>query len=169
LSALLAAGAALATASEPLTNTLTVHRIVASAAAETSEPASTARPGDVLEYVAEFHNTGSSTARGLSATLPLPKGTEFLPGSQHPADVRASVDGVSFDALPLKRVVKQADGTLREELVPTREYRYLRWPASDLAAGGALSVSARVTVATDIAASVASVAAPGAAKGGAVH
>ena len=146
LLAVLAAGAGLATASEPLTNTLSVHRIVG-AATEASEPASTARPGDVLEYVAEFRNTGSSTARGLSATLPLPVGTEFLPGSQHPADARASVDGVSFDALPLKRVVKQADGTLREELVPAREYRYLRWPAADLAAGGALSVSARVTIA----------------------
>jgi uncharacterized repeat protein (TIGR01451 family) len=148
LLAILAAGASLATASDPLTNTLSVHRIVGAAAAETREPASTARPGDVLEYVAEFRNTGSSTARGLSATLPLPAGTEFLPGSQHPANARGSVDGVSFDALPLKRIVKQADGSLREELVPAREYRFLRWPASDLAAGAALSVSARVTVAT---------------------
>jgi len=148
LFAILAAGASLATASEPLMNTLSVHRIVGRNATETSEPASTARPGDVLEYVAEFRNTGSSTARGLRATLPLPVGTEFLPGSEHPANARGSVDGVSFDTLPLKRIVKQADGTLREELVPTHEYRYLRWPASDLAAGAALSVSARVTVAT---------------------
>jgi len=148
LFAILAAGAGLATASEPLTNTLSVHRIVGPGATETSEPASVARPGDVLEYVAEFRNTGSSTARGLSATLPLPVGTEFLPGSERPANARGSVDGVSFDTLPLKRMVKQADGTLHEELVPTREYRYLRWPASDLAAGRALSVSARVTVAT---------------------
>jgi uncharacterized repeat protein (TIGR01451 family) len=168
LFALLAAGAALATTSEPLTNTLAVHRIVGSAAAETSEPASTARPGDVLEYVAEFRNTGSSTARGLSATLPLPVGTEFLPGSQHPANARASVDGVSFDALPLKRVVKQADGSLREELVPTREYRYLRWPAADLAAGGALSVSARVTVANGSVAS-GGVRSGGSASGTEVH
>jgi len=169
LSALLAAGAALATASEPLTNTLTVHRIVGPApgAPESSEPASSARPGDVLEYVAEFRNTGSSTARGLSATLPLPVGTEFLPGSQHPADVRASVDGVSFEALPLKRLVKQADGTVSEELVPAREYRYLRWPASDLAAGGALSVSARVTVATNVGANVAANVATGGGAGAA--
>jgi uncharacterized repeat protein (TIGR01451 family) len=148
LFALLAGGASLATAFEPLTNTLSVHRIVGTAASESSEPASTARPGDVLEYVAEFRNAGASTARGLRATLPLPVGTEFLPGSQHPANALGSVDGVSFDALPLKRLVKQADGTLREELVPAREYRYLRWPAADLAAGGALSVSARVTIAT---------------------
>jgi uncharacterized repeat protein (TIGR01451 family) len=137
LFALLAGGASLATAFEPLTNTLSVHRIVGTAASESSEPASTARPGDVLEYVAEFRNAGASTARGLRATLPLPVGTEFLPGSQHPANALGSVDGVSFDALPLKRLVKQADGTLREELVPAREYRYLRWPAADLAAGGA--------------------------------
>jgi uncharacterized repeat protein (TIGR01451 family) len=147
LFAIMAGGASLATASEPLTNTLSVHRIVGPAASETSEPAANARPGDVLEYVAELRNTGGSTARGLSATLPLPAGTEFLPGSQHPADARGSVDGVSFDTLPLKRLVKQTDGTLREELVPLREYRYLRWPATDLAAGGALSVSARVTIA----------------------
>ena len=137
-----------ALAADPVTNTLTVQRIVQNGGVETAAPATQARPGDLLEYVAEFHNNGGSTARGLSATLPLPAGTEFVSASQHPADASASTDGVSFAAIPLKRTVRQADGSLREEPVPYAEYRYLRWPATELAAGAAFKVSARVAVAS---------------------
>jgi len=146
--ACLLSAASISHAAEPVTNTLSVHRIVAAAAGEeVSEPANTAKPGDLLEYVAVFHNQGASTARGLRATLPLPLGTEFVPGSARPGAVLASIDGTTFAPLPLKRLVKDADGTSREELVPAREYRFLRWSPTDLAASGELSVSARVTVA----------------------
>jgi uncharacterized repeat protein (TIGR01451 family) len=137
----------LAYAAEPVRNTLAVHRIVLKAGgAETVDSAATARPGDVLEYVADFRNDGASTARGLTATLPLPVGTEFVPGSQHPAQVQASLDGTTFAPLPLKAWVKAADGSSHEELVPTRDYRFLRWAPTDLAARADLSVSARVTI-----------------------
>lgn len=144
------AGAALAAhAAQPVTNTLTVHRIVIGAGGiETAEPAGTAKPGDLLEYVAEFHNNGPSTARGLSATLPLPVGTEFISASPLTATPSASVDGIVFEAIPLKRLVNNADGTTHEEMVPLREYRFVRWPATELAVGGALSVSARVAIST---------------------
>ena len=145
---LLGSGAGLALATEAVTNTLTVHRIAAqSGGGEAVEPAAAAKPGDVLEYIAQFHNNGASIAHGLSATLPLPVGTEFVAGSQHPSTALASLDGTTFEALPLKRVVKAADGTLHEELVPAREYRYLRWAAADLPGSGDLSVSARVRIA----------------------
>jgi uncharacterized repeat protein (TIGR01451 family) len=145
---LLGSGVGLSHAADPVTNTLTVHRIVLQGGGhETAEPASTAKPGDLLEYVAEFHNEGTSLARGLSATLPLPGGTEFVAGSQHPAAAQASLDGTTFAPMPLKRVVREADGTSHEELVPAREYRFLRWAAMDLPGSGELSVSARVTIA----------------------
>lgn len=153
---LLAAVQGLAYAAEPVSNTLVVHRIVLQAGgAETVDSAATARPGDVLEYVADFHNDGASTARGLTATLPLPAGTEFVPGSQHPAQVQASLDGTTFAPLPLKHWVKAADGGSHEELVPTREYRFLRWAPADLKAHADLSVSARVTIAAAAAATAA--------------
>jgi uncharacterized repeat protein (TIGR01451 family) len=145
---LLCAVQGLAYASEPVSNTLVVHRIVRKdGGAETIDSAATARPGDVLEYVADFRNDGASTARGLTATLPLPVGTEFVPGSQHPAQVQASLDGTTFAPLPLKHWVKAVDGSSHEELVPTRDYRFLRWAPADLPAHADLSVSARVTLA----------------------
>jgi uncharacterized repeat protein (TIGR01451 family) len=138
----------LSQAAEPVTSTLVVHRItVTTAGLEVLAPASSASPGDLLEYVAEFHNTGPSTARGLSATLPLPKGTEFVLGSTHPAAQQASVDGTTFAPLPLKRIVKDHDGSSHEELVPAGEYRFLRWSPTDLAASGEFAVSARVRIA----------------------
>jgi uncharacterized repeat protein (TIGR01451 family) len=139
--------AAAAQAADPVTNVLTVRRIARQPdGRETTEVATSAKPGDVLEYVAEFHNNGTTAARGLSATLPLPSGTEFISESQHPSDASASVDGITFEPIPLKRRVKGEDGTPHEELVPLRDYRYLRWPAAELAGGASLSVSARVVI-----------------------
>ncbi len=135
-------------AAEPVTNTLAVQRVVIeSGGGERTEPAGTAKPGDLLQYVAAFHNNGEAVLHGLAATLPLPAGTEFVPGSQRPAEPQASLDGKTFQSLPLKRVVTRPDGTMGEELVPAREYRFLRWSAADVAPNGTLTVSARVVVA----------------------
>lgn len=137
-----------AIAAEPVSNALSVHRVVIEANGhETLAAADTAKPGDLLEYSVEFHNNGQSTVHGLSATLPLPAGTEFVPGTALPLQPAASLDGNHFDALPLKRKVAGVDGRMAEELVPAREYRYLRWSPADLAANGTLTVRARVMVA----------------------
>lgn len=144
---LLGCGAGLALAAEAVTNTLTVQRIAPQpGGVETQETAAAAQPGEVLEYIAVFHNNGAGVAHGLSATLPLPRGTEFVAGSQHPAAAQASLDGTTFEALPLKRLVKEADGSSHEELVPVREYRFLRWAPADLPGSGDLRVSARVRI-----------------------
>jgi uncharacterized repeat protein (TIGR01451 family) len=152
ISVLLLAGniGAVAWAAEPVTNTLTVHRIaVLPGGEEKIETASSAKPGELLEYIAEFHNASGSTARAFSATLPLPAGTEFIPASPHPAGALASVDGVTYEPMPLKRKARQPDGTQHDVLVPLSEYRFLRWPATDLPPGGNLSFSARVAIASD--------------------
>ena len=133
---------------EPVSNTLSVHRIVVGAdGSEQAQAATAARPGELLEYNAEFRNAGSAVARGLEATLPIPQGVTYVAGSARPAGARASVDGTSFAPMPLVRRVRHADGTLADERVPLSEYRYLRWAPADLASNGALSVSARVVVA----------------------
>jgi len=137
---------------EPVTNALSVHRVVVeSNGHERLESAATAKPGDLLEYVVEFHNNGPSAVKGLAATLPLPAGTEFVMGSEAPMRPEASLDGNRFESLPLKRRVTRADGAVTEELVPAREYRYLRWSPADLAANGTLTVRARVMVAPAVA------------------
>jgi uncharacterized repeat protein (TIGR01451 family) len=143
---LIAGGTGMVRAAEPVTSTLTVNRVVALGSQEQLEPASTAKPGDTLVYTLDLHNGGVLPAHGLSATLPIPIGTELVADSTNPAAAQASLDGKSYAALPLKRVVHLADGSTREVPVPVSEYRYLRWAASDVAANGDLKVSARVRV-----------------------
>ena len=132
-------------------STLAVSRIVLMAdGKEISESAATAKPGDILEYIVEYRNGGKTTARQLEATLPIPSGTEFLPEWAKPAGAMASLDGAKFEPIPLKRKVKQADGKLVEQLIPYVEYRYLRWPAQDLAAGKNTRYIARTKVSASV-------------------
>lgn len=134
-------------ASEPVSTTLSVGRVVsAGSGQEKLEKAASARPGDVLEYAVDLHNGGSSAVHGLSATLPLPAGTELMPDSARPSASLASTDGREYSRIPLRRTVVLADGTRRDELVPIAEYRFLRWAPGDLAANSDLKVSARVRV-----------------------
>jgi uncharacterized repeat protein (TIGR01451 family) len=139
------------TADAGLVNTLSVQLVnQAGDGKERLEPTQTAKPGDVLEYTALYQNKGNGTVRSLEATLPVPVGTEYVPGSStQPAPVRASTDGVNYSPIPLKRRVKLADGKTIEKLVPTVEYRYLRWMPKDLDAGRDARFIARVKVIDD--------------------
>ena len=128
---------------------LEARKVVAAAdGKETQAPAEQARPGDVIEYVATYRNTTRQPVRNLDATLPIPSETEFIPGSEKPAGARASVDGTTWGAMPLKRKV-QRDGREVEEAVPAREYRFLRWHADTLAAEKSAAFTARVRVIDD--------------------
>ncbi|MBS0416961.1 MAG: hypothetical protein JSR66_04565 [Proteobacteria bacterium] len=127
-----------------LSSTLRVSRIVVTAdGSEVRRSADSAGPGDVLEYVAEYHNNSTHVIRQLAATLPIPDGTELLPTSALPAGALASTDGTHFSVVPLTRKALQADGKLVDQPIPYREYRYLRWPPRDLFAGQSLQVAAR--------------------------
>jgi uncharacterized repeat protein (TIGR01451 family) len=155
----LACGNAQAQQKGPLDSTLEQHRVVQAAdGRETLEPAASVKPGDVIEYVATYHNTGRAPVTGVQATVPIPPNTEFVPGSARPADVKASVDGARYAAPPLMRKVVR-DGKTVEEPVPVREYRYLRWSADRIGADQSVRFSARVRVVNDASP-------PPAAKGG---
>ena len=112
---------------------------------ESLSAADSARPGDVIEYVATYRNRGERAVRSLEATLPIPANTELLPESVRPAGARASLDAARFAAPPLKRVVTR-EGRRVEELVPYREYRYLRWHVPQLEANRSVTFTARVRV-----------------------
>lgn len=109
-------------------------------------PADRAKPGEVIEYVLICTNKGQGQVSNLQPTLPIPKGTEFLPGTAKPAAVLASLDGKSFAPVPLKRTIKGADGKIREEEVPYQEYRFLRWRLDRLEPAKNTTVKARVKV-----------------------
>ena len=131
--------------------TLSAQKIVATPnGAEATEIAEAAKPGDVLEYRAEYRNVGLAPTRGVEATLPIPLGTEYLPTSAKPnAGLRASVDGKTYQSVPLTVKVRSADGTLVDKPVPAADYRYLRWNVGALNAQQAAAVSARVRVQID--------------------
>jgi uncharacterized repeat protein (TIGR01451 family) len=145
--AILAAHAVPAHAQKPpVEASLEVRKVVrGTGASEAFASGDAVKPGDVIEYVATFRNTTDKPVKNLEPTLPLPPETELVPGSPRPASARASLDSREFSVLPLKRKTV-ANGRETVENVPYREYRALRWPPLDLAAGKSVTVSARVKV-----------------------
>jgi len=108
--------------------------------------ATSARPGEVIEYQARYTNTGGAPAQRLAPQLPLPASLVYVSSSALPNGVLASIDGKNFAPAPLMRVVKAADGTTRSVAVPLREYRVLRWQLGTLAPGQSVTVKARARV-----------------------
>ncbi|MQR01209.1 hypothetical protein [Glaciimonas soli] len=144
-----AAAASSSASQSQIESQLSANRIEASANGEQLKSADKAGPGDVVEYRARYVNKGNSGVNSLVAVLPIPVGATYLDGtakSTNAGTPQASLDGVSFAAMPLKRVIKAADGKEKQELVPYAEYRALRWNLGQLAAGKEALVSLRVRI-----------------------
>lgn len=129
-----------------VTSALTASRVELVDGKSVLKPAAKVKPGDVLEYSATYVNAGKTAVERVQATLPIPAGTALLADTAKPANAQASTDSLKFAAMPLKRIVKSADGTSREKLVPLADYRALRWEIGTLAAGKDAVVSLRVRV-----------------------
>ena len=128
--------------------TLVANKVMKSNGTEVQLSGQTAKPGDTIEYVADYRNTDKSNVRNVVATLPVPAGMEYLPDTESPRPALASTDGAHFSAIPLKRTVRNATGQPKEELVPYSEYRTLRWNLGEISGGGSKTVKARVKVKT---------------------
>jgi uncharacterized repeat protein (TIGR01451 family) len=128
--------------------TLVANKVMKSNGTEVQMSGQTAKPGDTIEYVADYRNTDKSNVRSVVATLPVPAGMEYLPDTESPRPALASTDGAHFSAIPLKRTVRNAAGQPKEELVPYSEYRTLRWNLGEISGGGSKTVKARVKVKT---------------------
>ena len=85
---------------------------------ETFKRAESAKPGDVIEYRAELRNVSRATLKDQALTLPVPPGTAYVPSSARPAQAQARADGGKFEAMPLMRVERNAQG--QEEKSPCR-------------------------------------------------
>lgn len=152
LMALLAVMPAAAAEKATLTSELQVWNVVRKAdGAEALLPAQSVKPGDVLQYTAVYRNADSRAVSRLVASLPIPAGTELVPASTLPREVLASLDGKVYAAAPLMRKLRRADGLMVDVPVPLTEYRYLRWPEQQIAAGASFSTSARVRVVSSLA------------------
>jgi uncharacterized repeat protein (TIGR01451 family) len=125
---------------------LVQSKIVVANGVEHKQSADTAKPGDVIEYVAEYKNPDKSPVGKVMATLPVPAGMEYIPQTASPESVMASTDGVNYAPVPLKRSVRGTDGRMVEQLVPYSEYRSLRWSLGDLGGGTSKFVKARMKV-----------------------
>jgi len=142
-------GVALAADSAVIAN-LTASRVVVQAdGKETLAAADRARPGDVIEYRVDYHNTSRSGVGDVVATLPVPAvGVEYIPGTDMPSGALASTDGRTFAAIPLKHAVKLPNGRTEMQPIPVSEYRFLRWSLGSLDVNAHKSVSARVRLTT---------------------
>lgn len=149
-----------AASSDQLKVDLKRTKIVKAASGETSAPADTAKPGDILEEIATYTNQSSGVLKQVQPQLPVPLNTELVMASVKPANAMASTDGINFSAIPLKRKVKQANGVEVETPVPLSEYRVVRWSPVELASQKSLAVSARFKVANSPAVTTAAVSKP---------
>ena len=116
---------------------------------EVLKVAERAFPGEIIQYDAFYKNAGGKGVKQLQPTLPIPRGLEYLPDSANPAPAQASLDGKNFAPLPLKRTVTLPDGQVKDEMVPSSEYRALRWELGDLESGKTALVSARARITTN--------------------
>jgi uncharacterized repeat protein (TIGR01451 family) len=127
---------------------LVASKIVKVDGAEKKESGDKAKPGDVIEYVAEYKNTDKNPVKNVVATLPVPAGMEYVPQTAVPNEVTASTDGTTYAPVPLKRTARNASGQTVQELVPYSEYRFLRWSLGEIAGEKSKSVKARMKVKT---------------------
>jgi uncharacterized repeat protein (TIGR01451 family) len=125
---------------------LVANKIVSVDGAEHKQSADKAKPGEVIEYVAEYQNSDKASVKNVMATLPVPAGLEYLPQSSLPQSVMASTDGSTYAPAPLKRSVRGTDGKMVEELVPYSQYRSLRWNLGEIGAGASKTIKARMKV-----------------------
>lgn len=115
---------------------------------ETATETTEVTPGDLIEYRLIYTNNLGNSISQLTPVLPIPVGMEYVLESASPSAEGASLSntGNTFQRLPLTRQVRQPDGTTAEELVPSREYRRLRWLVPSLNAGEQVILVARVKV-----------------------
>jgi uncharacterized repeat protein (TIGR01451 family) len=129
---------------------LTGQKVVKDASGkEKFASADRAKPGEVIEYKAVYRNNGKTAATNVLATIPVPLGADYLPGSAKPADISASLDGKEYAPAPLKRKVKLPSGKEEVRDVPAGEYRSLRWSLKALEPGKSTTVNMRVRLSTE--------------------
>lgn len=140
-----AAGAAReAPVKEDVKVVLQQFKVVVHNGEEKLTPVERIKPGEIIQYQATYSNVSNHVVHQLQATLPVPPETEYLPGSARPAIVAASIDGINYSAVPLRKKVQLANGKTEERDVPVSEYRSLRWAIGDISAGQKTSVYARI-------------------------
>lgn len=135
-------------ATEPLKAVMAAQKIVLHDGVETKQPATSVKPGDLVEYTVEYRNESSHALRNVQGMLPIPNAMVYVSGSANPKGALASTDGKNFAPMPLKKKEKQANGSEMDVPVPLKAYRALRWDLGEIAPNSSKTVRARVQVLT---------------------
>jgi len=128
---------------------LQARRVVVDQGKEALVPADKAKPGDVIQYEASYHNAGKAPVQHLGAVIPIPVGLALTADSAVPAASEASLDGKAFSPVPLMRAVKNEAGNMENRPVPLTEYRALRWNLAEVAPNSTTTVALRARVSTN--------------------
>ncbi len=122
-------------------------KVVESAGRQTLVSAEKTKPGELLQYVATYHNSGKAAVKNVVGTIPVPNGMEYTPDPNLKApDMAAAADG-KFAPVPLKHKVMR-NGVQVEEVLPYSAYRSLQWKLGTLAPDQKVEVKANVKVAS---------------------
>jgi len=126
-------------ADEPLTIAFDAFRVTTGEdGKESLTPAKTAYPGDTIEYVAVYSNSGNETLNNTQPVIPVPRGMKVDMKTVKPDAADGSIDGVVFSPLPLK----ESDG----KEVSHDQIRALRWHLPRLSPGESEEITFRVEV-----------------------
>ena len=128
-----------------LVSGLKVQKVTGKPGQETLVATDSVKPGEVLQYSLTYQNKSTSSLKKVEFVLPIPKETEYTPTAGMSALELASLDGQTFETVPLKRKVKTAEGKEVAQDVPPVEYRFLKWTKAEMPAGDKLTFHARVT------------------------
>lgn len=113
-------------------------------------PATSASPGDVLEYVLSYTNQGDEPATGAVIEDPIPKGTTYLASTAvgEAAEITFSNDGGKSFAPPVKLTYqyKLPSGAVERRVATPAEYTHIRWTVRKVGPGETGKVSFRVRV-----------------------
>jgi uncharacterized repeat protein (TIGR01451 family) len=102
-------------------------------------------PGDTLVYRIHYRNEGTAPAHDTQLIDPIPAGTLLVPGSWDAkgGDFSVSTDGgKTFERYPVRRAVKQTDGTTKLQDVELSAYTHVRWTAREPLPPGAERMTA---------------------------
>lgn len=139
-------GAGVAHAQEgPLESLLDVY-LVQTATDEDGNPfeqllaSAEAAPGEHLEYVLTYRNRGEQALQGFVIKNRIPENTQYLGDSNQAsveADFTVSIDfGVTFESVPVTRVVTDSTGAERTIVIPPSQYTNLSWRVNESLAPG---------------------------------
>lgn len=106
-------------------------------------------PGDVLRYNLVGENKGSSPAKNLVLTQPIPKGTSYIlrSATSNGAKLSFSIDGGKTFSTNPTVAVKLADGKIENRPAPASMYSMARWDFSQpVNAKSSVKVSYKVAV-----------------------